>query len=236
MQRTQEVSSKSSIALGLYQLLPGITHEDKPVYRQLNDVDTSNSYLWCNSASKWRVTDELGSGSTYLRAKTSSACPTAPSWQYRHSVNRQYAVNGYSEDSYLTVTGMSQPPPACSLLLSCSTPLPRNMEGPRVLGQYEATGQYHLGCLVYRHTSQELYLAVYWPGYGDWCWMVSSEAAGGDLYLRSGSAPSHCPAHTRAATNHRTGVKCWKYRKTGVVWSQWSDLPGLVVTCSTHDN
>ena len=92
-----------SIALGLYQLLPGITHEDKPVYRQLNDVDnTSNSYLWCNSASKWRVTDELGGGSTYFRAKTSSACPTAASWQYKHSVNRQYAVNGYSKDSYLT--------------------------------------------------------------------------------------------------------------------------------------
>ena len=221
-----------SIALGLYQLLPGITHEDKPVYRQLNDVDTSNSYLWCNSASKWRVTDELGSGSTYLRAKTSSACPTAPSWQYRHSVNRQYAVNGYSEDSYLTVTGMSQPPPACSILLSCSSPLPRNMERPRVLGQYEATGQYHLGRRVYRHTSQELYLAVRclvgWYGYRGWA--VRSELSGGDAYLRSGIAPTMCPADQRVTRNDWH----WGYRNNKR--DKWSDLPELVVKCSTHAN
>ena len=127
---------------------------------------------------------------------------------------------------------MSQPPPACSILLSCSTPLPRNMERPRVLGQYEATGQYHLGRRVYRHTSQELYLAVRclvgWYGYRGWA--VRSELSGGDAYLRSGIAPTMCPADQRVTRNDWH----WGYRNNKR--DKWSDLPELVVKCSTHAN
>ena len=215
-------------ALGLYQLSPDSTHEDKPVYKQMDDFDNTR-YLWSNS-NTWTVSTDVGGGTAWLRAKTRSVHPTTPSWQCR-----EYAGGIYYDDATLTVTGMTQPPPACSLLLSCSYPLPRDMKRPEVLGQYEDTGEYSLGRRVFRHTSRELYLAVgfqsvslYSYGYGDW--VVSSEADVGDMYLRSGSAPSHCPAHTRAANNNHWGVKCWEYRNTR---NRWSDLPQLDVTCST---
>ena len=72
-----------------------------------------------------------------------------------------------------------------------------------------------------------------WGTHGYRGWVVRSRADGGDVYLHSGSAPSHCPAHTRAANNNGEGVKCWRYYNTGY---DWIDLPQLDVTCSTHDS
>ena len=82
------------------------------------------------------------------------------------------------------------------------------------------------------HTSLELYLAVRclvgWYGYRGWA--VRSELSGGDAYLRSGIAPTMCPADQRVTRNDWH----WGYRNNKR--DKWSDLPELVVKCSTHAN
>ena len=195
---TGGAADHQSQALGLYQLSPDSSHGGKPVYKQMHDFNNTR-YLWSNS-NIWTVSTKVGGGDTWLVAMTTSVHPTTPSWQYR-----KYG-DTYHDDATLTVTGMTQPPPACSVLLSCSYPLPGDMKGPQVVGQYEATGEYSWGRRVFRHTSQDLYLAMGysyrgWHRYGHGgCWMVRSRVDEGDGYLHSGSAPSYCPAHTGLST------------------------------------
>ena len=80
-----------------------------------------------------------------------------------------------------------------------------------VAGVYRADGSYREGRPVLQHSGGLFTLSV--SRYGGYCWRVES-SVGYVLYLRSGSAPSQCPADPRAARNERLGQRQthWQYK------------------------
>ena len=119
-----------------------------------------------------------------LTAKTTTSNPTTAAWKV-----------GHQDDVTLTVAAMIRLPPACSVSISCTSPV-GDEKLLQVMGEYEATDQYQHGRVVYKNVDRELFLSVrlkYGCGYWvvDWGW--------GSPILHSQTAPSLCPADPQAA-------------------------------------
>ena len=133
------------------------------------------------------------------------------------------------DDPNLTVTGLSENSSDCEVNISLSQDIGKDVDDPYpgVAGVYRAEGLYFRGRPVLQHSGGLFTLSVRRWGRG---WEVGSDV-GGDWFLRSGSAPSHCPAATRAARSERSG-------HTQTHWSYWSkqtgtfESSGIIVQCN----
>ena len=229
-------------ALGLYKLSSDMcVSYGWPVYKQMEDVRPHpyRLYLWRNSSSTWSVSSEVGGGgTTYLTLTTKNT-------HFRNGVE--------IHDAKFTVRPLDQPPPACTISLTCSSP-PEDMKHPDLLGEYEATEQYTLGRRVYKHRLTNYYLRVY-DGDGDGKWVVQSEVGGEEeypldiiylddirYYLCSSDAPTICPAEPRGPGQDFKDVTLYE----SYPYPYWSYLPteyqghmrdfgGLMVKCLTHN-
>ena len=131
----------------------------------------------------------------------------------------------WSHDPDLTVIGLSEKP-KCEVTISLSQDIGKDVDDPGVAGVYRAEGSYCKGRPVLQHQGGHFMLSVDVEGRG---WRVEA-GVGGDWYLRSGSAPSHCPANPRAARSERQGGQThWTYSNKQRVLAESS---GISVKCN----
>ena len=201
-----------SLMLGLYRKTEQMA-EGRTVYIQEHDSQYEGSP--CKLASHNKVLVATYEGIEYLRAAT----PTSVSWQYR-----DWDKHTWRDDPALTVTGLSEKPSECEVTISLSRDIVRDIMEPGVAGVYRANGSYRQGRPVLQHSGGLFTLSVY-AG----CWRVES-GDGGDEYLRSGSAPSQCPADPRAARDERRGWTHWRYNSKQRGYNRESS--GISVKCN----
>ena len=186
----------------------------RSVYMQEHDAKYGGSPCKLySSKGLWVVTRH---GNEYLRAATPSDGPTSVKWQFK-----DWNKNTWRDDPALTVTGLNEKPSECEVTISLSQDIESDIREPGVAGVYRATGSYRHGRPVLQHSGGLFTLSVNYD-----CWVVESGV--GDGYLRSGSAPSQCPADPRAARNERWGAAHWRYRsKRG----EYTESSGIIVKC-----
>ena len=104
---------------------------------------------------------------------------------------------------------------------------------PEILGKYLPTSDFSSGREVYKHMSQDMYLLTT-PGKVWWCVSPVRPDINSlkDSILRSGTAPSLCPADRRARYRKKEGMECnsWRFKNAE---NKWIEVPEIHVTCDT---
>ena len=106
--------------------------------------------------------------------------------------------------------------------------------GSGVEGVYRSNGSYCMGRPVLQHSGGLLTLSV-WDHWGVSAGVKGEYSAGHvsilghEEYLWSRSAPSLCPADTRAPRDESWGETHWRYRNKQ---EDWEESNGISVKCS----
>ena len=133
------------------------------------------------------------------------------------------------------MTGLSAKPSECEVTISLNEMIKWNIKEPGVAGVYTAAGgSYKLGRPVLHHIRGRftLYVGCTLDGYtcDGGCWEVTSVVGGiGDVYLRSSTAPSLCPADSRM--KRKEWKTHWRYMKKG---GAMIDAREFSVKCKSH--
>ena len=213
---------------GMYRLTREMT-EGRSVYVQESGHGSSPCKLFSDEDGFWGISKDGYDGDAYLMATTTpSESPTTVKWQYYGL--RIVADYGWDDDPELTVTGLSKMPSCeCEVTIRLSVDIQGDMVMTIVAGSYRADGSYYNGRPVLRHYGGLFMLYVM-----DGRWIVSSDVGDDMEYLESGSAPSMCPAHPRAARveyGDFRGLKHWIFASKRI-WTQ--QTTGISVTCNKH--
>ena len=175
--------------------------EGRHVYKQEHDSQeeghVDEDYKLFSDEGVWAVSFD---GDLKLKAAKSSKLPTSVDWLYQFE-DDEYG-NRYDDDDNsawhndpaLTVTGLSEKPSCeCEVTISLDQDIERKIGEPGVAGVYRGDSSYSEGRPVLQHSGGRFTLSV-----EDGSWVVGDNDAGAE-YLRSGSAPSQCPADPKAA-------------------------------------
>ena len=167
----------------------------------------------------WKINED---GDVCLMAATASESPTSSIiWRY------QSESGIWRDDPALTVKGLNEKPRSCEILFILSKDIAKQIMEPGADGLYREDGSYCRGRPVLQHEGGRFTLIVDGEH-----WKVYSRA-GSVMHLQSGSAPSQCPAHPRAATNDRERQTEWTFRNK---WDEWLWPVPLAIRlyCNTH--
>ena len=195
--------------------------EGHSVYKQ--EHDTKYGGRPCKLFSDkgvWRMEDWFGN--VPLKAATPSDSPASIKWEYCVWRNKTW-----HDDPALTVTSLSEKPSVCEVTISLSEDVKREIMEQGVEGVYRADCSYFHGRPVMQHEGGSFTISA---GSGAHCWKVRY-GVGGVEYLRSGSAPSQCPADPRASRNESRGRTLWEYRDKQ---DRWPESSGISIMCAKH--
>ena len=218
--------------------------EGRSVYIQEHNSEYGdNSGKLISVQGVWRITS---CSTVWLRATSPSESPTSAKWEFEVDKNKAT----WLEDPALTVTRLNEKPLLeCDVTVSLSEDVKGGIKGynrggynvgcivePEVEGVYRPDGSYSRGRPVLQHSGGRFSLSVKsYDGVG--CWVLSSclrfyWSHPENDYLRSQTAPIHCPGDPRAARNERLELTQWEYAK----WPrcQWYQSSGITVICKTH--
>ena len=210
--------------LGIYKKAG--THNNCPYYRQ-EDTEMSDGeeeVIYRSNEGGWVIGPGLD-GIRHLKNASKTESVPLTGWTCWDSVSQKDRY-----DQYLRI--FPDQPPACGEI-TISDSVNKTISDwyagqSKCLGVYMPTQMFSAGRRVFKHQTQERYLLVP-PGKVYWRVTESVESEGG--WMRSGCAPSMCPADPRAKTNERQGWTSWLYGKGKEGGWRHGDI---TVKCSVH--
>ena len=203
--------------LGLYRKTEEV-REGCSVYSQMHDTKYGvRTSKLLSDKGVWSF--ENDNGNVRLRVTTPNDSPTSAKWQYY-----DWDKKTWYDDPAFTVTSLSEKPSDCEVTISLSEDNKRDIKEPGVEGLYKADRSYGSGRPVLQQEGGIFTLFV-----RDGCWNVSAGFRG-YRYLKSGSAPSQCPADPRAARDERLGLTQWTLSKP----SGYTESSGISIKCNNH--
>jgi len=175
-------------------------------YRQRHTVQSEGLfYIYRGSEDRWLVGQTLDGEAGLLYNESPSEAIPRDGWQFQdenEKLDQFLTVRaGKLDVGTVTITGADK--------------------SPRCNGDYEATGEYSMRRLVFKHNTEDLYLCCP-PDYSHW-WVSDHATGSGRRYLLSAAA-SLCPGGQRAAINTEYNMSSWI---TVRLWSQYVILDNI---------
>jgi len=189
-----------------------------PVYKQMNDGDSEEVFLFRGSDKSWYVGKNVGSNTGWMRTINKSTSVPKSGWQYMQK-------NHWYNDWGLKVEGRSEvnSKDVCNSLRIGGDA----GEFYQFLGQYDALdGFYSEGRMIYK-SNRGKYLRL---KSGKNVWTLCDDIECNNARIASGGgANSMNPANHRAAVNKKRNPtrEAWGYVSNG----KWKNLKNLVIKC-----
>ena len=205
--------------LGVYKKAG--THNNCPYYKQVDTVRTDGKevVIYRNKKGGWAMGTGLD-GTTSLENASNIESVPLTGWTCWDGDNKKDR-----DDPHLRISP-DQPPACGEITITASGDAA--VKQPECVGVYTPTQMFSAGRPVFKHQTQQGYLLVT-PGTPCWSVQDSVESKGARKRMRSGCAPSMCPADPRARTSEWRGHTSWKYYG----YRDWRH-GDITVKCSVH--
>ena len=210
--------------LGVYQKAG--THNSCPYYKQLDRVrsDGKEYVIYRSEKGGWAMGPGLDGPCGLKNARGTESVPLTDwnCWDWQDGK--------YRDDPHLRIT--PDQPPACGAITILASG-DAAAKQPECIGVYTPTRMFSAGRRVFKRQTQQKYLLVKTSNVES-CWSVRESGKNEGARMKSGCAPSMCPADPRARTSERFGQTSWKYKHVMPIGSDNYKHGDITVKCSVH--